>query len=219
MKILHLTDIHSKRSLIEKLANDLKEVDLVLISGDITHFGRTSETEEIISEIQKYNKSIYAVSGNCDYPEVKQFLEEHSISLDKNKIAVGDFSIMGMGGSLPCPGTTPNEFSEEVFELELLNLYKSFNGMPNNLILMVHQPPKKTKNDRIKFGLHVGSSAVKKFIEDKQPLLVLSGHIHEGRGVDEIGKTRIVNPGPFKEGNYAIIEIQNSEISVTLKKV
>lgn len=37
--------------------------------------------------------------------------------------------------------------------------------------------------------------------------------------IDKIGKTKIVNPGAFREENYCFIDIQDSEISINLKKV
>ncbi len=219
MKILHLTDIHSKKSIIEKISKELESAELILISGDITHFGREKETENIINEIKKYNKSVYAVAGNCDYPEVSKYLEGHHVSLDRKIINIDNIAIFGIGGSLPCPGATPNEFSEGIFDLELSRLYKNLQGDSKQLILLIHQPPYNTKNDRVNSGLHVGSKAVRKFIEDKQPALVLCGHIHEAKAVDTIGETKIVNPGSFRDGFYAIIEIQEKDIVVSLKNV
>ena len=37
------------------------------------------------------------------------------------------------------------------------------------------------------------------------------GHIHESQGVDTIGKTVIVNPGPFMTGNYAEVELEEGK--------
>lgn len=41
----------------------------------------------------------------------------------------------------------------------------------------------------------VGSTAVRAAIEERQPLLSLHGHIHEGRGAVKIGRTLAINPG------------------------
>lgn len=75
-------------------------------------------------------------------------------------------------------------------------------------IFLFHSPPYKTKLDRLdndgKFIDHVpldnhaGSIAIRKFIEEKQPLLTLHGHIHEstrktGEWKDKIGKTHCFN--------------------------
>jgi uncharacterized protein len=74
----------------------------------------------------------------------------------------------------------------------------------SNAIFLFHSPPYKTNLDRLandgKFvdyvplDNHAGSIAIKKFIEGKQPLLTLHGHIHEstrltGNWKEKIGKT------------------------------
>jgi Icc-related predicted phosphoesterase len=73
-------------------------------------------------------------------------------------------------------------------------------------IFLFHTPPHETKLDRVahdgkKFDgvpldLHVGSIAVRRFIENRQPLLTLHGHIHEsarltGSWRDRIGRTHM----------------------------
>ena len=50
----------------------------------------------------------------------------------------------------------------------------------------------------------------------KKPLLVVTGHIHEARGIDKIDETIIVNPGPAHMVRYAIIEL-GEKIHVKLK--
>lgn len=74
----------------------------------------------------------------------------------------------------------------------------------SNAALLFHTPPYKTKLDRAALGgrvadqvpldAHVGSIAVRKFIEVRQPLITLHGHIHEsarlsGQWMDRIGGT------------------------------
>jgi len=44
---------------------------------------------------------------------------------------------------------------------------------------------------------------------------VLCGHIHESRGEDTIGASRIVNPGPVASGHYALVEVVE-DVSVRL---
>lgn len=71
-------------------------------------------------------------------------------------------------------------------------------------IFLFHSPPYKTKLDRaalddvmidhVPADVHVGSIAIQRFIEEKQPLLTLHGHIHEssritGSWKDKIGET------------------------------
>jgi Icc-related predicted phosphoesterase len=69
-------------------------------------------------------------------------------------------------------------------------------------LFVLHSPPRDTRCDVMAGGLHVGSRAIRRFVETHQPPLVLSGHIHEsprvsGAWQDAVGRTIVVNPGQF----------------------
>ena len=49
----------------------------------------------------------------------------------------------------------------------------------------------------------VGSTAVRRIIEEYQPVLSVHGHIHESGGERKIGKTLCINPG--SEANHGIL--------------
>lgn len=73
---------------------------------------------------------------------------------------------------------------------------------PERTIFALHSPPRGTHCDMIGTDHHVGSRAIRRFVERHQPPLVLSGHIHESPRVstsfhDRIGRSVIVNPGQF----------------------
>jgi Icc-related predicted phosphoesterase len=73
---------------------------------------------------------------------------------------------------------------------------------PAETVFALHSPPRDTRCDMIGARAHVGSRAIRSFIERHQPPLVLSGHIHESPRVsssyrDAIGRTVAVNPGQF----------------------
>ena len=74
-------------------------------------------------------------------------------------------------------------------------------------VLCPHAPPYGTKCDRLRTGEHVGSAALRALIDREQPDLVLCGHIHESRAIDEIGPTTVVNPGPVASGHYALVQV------------
>ena len=73
---------------------------------------------------------------------------------------------------------------------------------PAATIYVLHSPPRDTACDVISTRQHVGSRAIRAFVETQQPRLVLSGHIHESPRVsgawrDTVGRTPVVNPGQF----------------------
>jgi Icc-related predicted phosphoesterase len=90
-------------------------------------------------------------------------------------------------------------------------------GKPEKFILVTHQPPYQTTTDKAMKLVHTGSRAIREFIERTQPVLCLCGHIHESAGTDRIGNTLIINPGPFKKGQYAFISINDQQIDIELK--
>lgn len=68
-------------------------------------------------------------------------------------------------------------------------------------VLVAHSPPWGGVLDCTASVAHAGSRALRRWIEARQPLLTLHGHLHEapdlsGRWVERIGATFCVNPGP-----------------------
>ncbi|HID32781.1 MAG TPA: hypothetical protein EYP24_05335 [bacterium (Candidatus Stahlbacteria)] len=186
MKVLALTDNHGRRITIEE-----GELDLIVISGDITQFGGYDEAREVIEPIVRLGIRLLAVPGNCDYPGVGKYLDEIRANCDGRIISVDNLTFAGLGGSNPTPCNTPNEFPEE----DLTDKLTRFSNRDIS-VLITHPPPFNTLVDRTASGGHAGSKAVRNFIESAKPNLVLCGHIHEAGGEDWIGLTRIINPGP-----------------------
>lgn len=218
-EILHFTDIHGAWFLFKEISEIINKANLIIISGDITHFGKQTEAQRVIESISKYNSNIFAVAGNCDYPEIESYLEDSNTGIHRKIVQTDDYVLAGISGSLPCPGTTPYEYSEtEVADwLTALSLQVN-NNKP--FIFVPHQPPVETLNDEVTKDKHVGSPAIRKFIQETSPILCLTGHIHEGIGVDTINDCPIVNPGPFRTGKYAqIIITGKSKIEITLKQI
>jgi Icc-related predicted phosphoesterase len=61
----------------------------------------------------------------------------------------------------------------------------------------------------------VGSTAVRKVIEQAQPLLALHGHVHESRATKMIGRTLCINPGSeYSEGvlRGALVNFKGNKI-------
>ena len=67
--------------------------------------------------------------------------------------------------------------------------------------------------------IHVGSTAVRAALERHQPLLGLHGHIHESKGVVEIGRTRAINPGSaYTEGTLlgVVVDLEPDRVRASV---
>lgn len=223
MKILAVTDIHGSTDKLRGMTRELREADLILIAGDMTNFGGAVEAAAVLGEFMNYNRQIRAVPGNCDTDEVRHYLSRQGLSLHFRSEEWGGYRLAGAGGALAGPGHTPTTFSDAEYErlLEGLSEKCEPEGAGGRELLMVaHQPPYKTKADRIMGVKHGGSRALRRFIEEHRPLLYLTGHIHEAVSADRLGDTLILNPGPFRSGRYAVIELSGGRVAdYSLKQI
>ena len=218
MIILGIADIHGDISKIGEISHEISSADVVVLIGDLTHFGGQEDTRSVIDSIRQFNSQVLAVHGNCDPPAVADYLKEEGLSIHSRSIIRDGITFVGVGGSLPCPLTTPNELSEEDFERCLNEAVSSLQpGFP--IVLVVHQPPFHTVADRANVGRHVGSRAIRSFIREHKPLLCLTGHIHEGAGMDTLEETTIVNPGPLWHGQYAYVKIVNCIDELEIREI
>lgn len=77
-----------------------------------------------------------------------------------------------------------------------------------NAVFLFHSPPYRTALDRadldgrqvdgVPLDVHVGSIAIKRFIEARQPLVTLHGHVHEsveitGKYIESLGRTHMIS--------------------------
>ncbi|MBW2366791.1 MAG: metallophosphoesterase family protein [Deltaproteobacteria bacterium] len=208
-------DVHERIDNVRKIPN-LSDAQAVLIAGDLTNVGGKAETLRILDEVGKINTCIYAQIGNMDTPAVAAVLTEKKINAHARIIDLGHgIGLMGLGFSSPTPFHTPSEVSEAQLARWLNDAYRDAEKF-SNLILMAHDPPHGTKTDRLASGKPVGNRAVRRFIEDRQPAVCLTGHIHEAKSIDRLGRTWIVNPGLFALGGYAVIRLDGDGLTVAL---
>lgn len=217
IKLLQFTDLHNSYDFIELLHEKIRLADGVIISGDLTTFGPVKNAMNVLESLKSINTNLMVIPGNCDTPEVKAYLQESGFSIDRQVMPFKGYQVAGLGGSLACPTLTPNQYTEETFQDDLMNM-KAIADPSEPFILVSHQPPYQTRSDQVSPEFHVGSKTIRAFIEKDQPLICLCGHIHEGIGKDRIGDTLIVNPGPAASGHYAEIHLEGEGVSVELKQ-
>ncbi|MEW6328368.1 MAG: metallophosphoesterase [Thermodesulfobacteriota bacterium] len=217
MRIIAFGDIHERTENIEKI-RDLSLADCVIITGDLTNVGGIDKARVVLENIRRYNSKVYAQAGNFDQRTVQNYLTELEINLHANGFLLENIGIFGVGGSNYTPFNTPIEYSEE----EIKNfIYQGHEKVKDAAlkIFVTHAPPFKTTVDVVTGGRHVGSKAVRSFIEEHQPQVCITGHIHEAAGRDTIGQTMIINPGMLKNGGYVEILTEGAEIRAELNKI
>ena len=218
MRIVSFGDVHMSLRTIDRLAPELKAADLVIISGDLTNFGGRDDAQRVLAAVRQHASAVLALSGNLDQPEVIDFLREEAVSLHGESRRIGDLGIFGCGGSNRTPFHTPTELSEEEISSLLERGHAAVADAPR-LLMVCHTPPAQTATDRVAGGQHVGSPAVRAFIEMRQPEVCITGHIHESAGADRIGRTTVVNAGAFCDGGYIVVANHPGGLVATLKRV
>ena len=200
-----LGDIHDR---YEKCASipELDGAEGFIVSGDLTNVGSFSQVSRVMHFLRNLKPVVWAQIGNMDRPEIDKWLTKENCNLHCTvRELVPKTAIFGVGGSIFTPNGTPSEFSEGDFALWLERCWDKAKNYQST-ILVSHNPPFDTLCDRLANGQHVGSTAVKEFIESEQPDLCICGHIHESRAQTKIGRTSIVNPGAFMHGYYALLK-------------
>lgn len=204
MRIIAFGDIHEYVHILPHLEVELRQADLILVTGDITRWRGRDTAAKVLQAIVTYNPNILAQVGNTDSWETHDYLTSLGINLHGQGYVLGNLGIFGVGGSNPTPFYTPMEFSEDEIATALMAGYTMVEHVPLKL-LVAHCPPYQTVVDRIHAGAHVGSTSVRQFIETYQPDICISGHIHEAPGEDRLGATHLLNPGMLAQGGYITV--------------
>ena len=215
MRIVCFGDIHMALRPIERMAPVLAGADAAILTGDLTNFGDPPDAFRVVDAVRAHCPTVWAVTGNLDMAWVIDAFRDAGISLHGEARRVGDLGIFGCGGSNITPMDTPTELEEHEIADVLERAHATVSDAPRRLMIC-HTPPYDTRLDRLVNGTPVGSPAVRRFIETHRPDVAVVGHIHEGRGIDMVGETVVVNPGAFREGGYVVIDDDGKRLHATL---
>ena len=221
MKFLVISDLHAKNDVLDKMDAQFKEADAVLFAGDFAECFKPETGADALYNLCLKHDTIFSVLGNCDSPDFVEILEEKDVSVQKSLVFHDGLAFAGSGGATIFTGKTEFEREEDDilsdFDIVLNACNESGDkSLWNKVILISHNPPKNTICDAVNPELHVGSQKFADFILENQPLAVITGHVHEGKGVEKIGNTIVINPGALMEGNYAWLEVKKSGDSWTV---
>ena len=190
MDIISITDLHGSSAGLRHIARELTAADVVLVTGDITHFGPREWAEEFMNSIPI---PAIAVNGNCDTHDVVELLDERDYGLLDSSRDIGGFSFLGLG----------------------YPFYKGFEPEKKPDVILCHVPPNGC-NDSVPGPGNIGDPNFREFIIKHRPRLVLSGHVHESPGITELENMVCVNPGPAKDRRGAVIEIDRDIVQARL---
>lgn len=215
MRILAITDVHDKRNCLERILADAGSVDVILLGGDITNFGTSKDAARLVLIATQSGVKVLAVAGNCDSPQIENHLVELGVSIHGRGVLVGDVGFQGVS-AMPPWCNEMYQFTEEQIAHFLETGREQLAGAKHRIVLS-HFPPRGERVDCTYHGNHVGSTSLRAFIQSAQPELVFCGHIHEGRGIESLGQTTVVNCGPGAAGCYALAEI-GQQLTVELRE-
>jgi uncharacterized protein len=213
MRLLCLSDIHGEAAGLKDLLPLLASVDVVAIAGDVTHLGGSAEAREILAPLLSSTVRCLAVAGNMDRDGARAFLSEQGIDIHCGGVIVDGVGFQGLGGGTPSPFHSPWEIAPEAAERCLASGAAAIRGAGFK-VLVSHAPPHGTRLDRTLTLLHAGSGPVRDFILSGTVGLCVCGHIHEASGEETLGGIPCLNVGPFKDGHYALVDIQAGRASI-----
>lgn len=187
-KILAAGDFHGDSSVTKKLAEkaEKEDVDLVILTGDITS---PIKTKNLLKPFIDKKKRVVFVPGNWDSTETMDLLSHlYGVkNIGEHYAKYDNVGIFGIG--------SPDWQMELDDEIAFNKLKKDFNHIKDleKKIMISHLHAAGTKSE---FSGVPGSPALRRAIEEFQPDIFISGHIHEAEGVREkIGHTRVYNVG------------------------
>jgi len=206
LNIIVIADVHSSREAYEKTVKKARETnaDAICVCGDLTHFGTVKEAEEYLAILTQSQAFVFFVPGNLDSPSIVNAKVKGATCIHATCKNVKDYSFIGLGAL---------HRAFEVPEDKIMQwLHKGSSECPQKVhtVIVSHVPPWDTTVDVAFIGGHAGSRNFSRFITDTKPVAVFCGHIHEGRGIDHISNTVIVNPGPARKGYYASVKLDTS---------
>jgi predicted phosphohydrolase len=188
MRIVLISDTHNRHDGIQ-----LPEGDILIHSGDFS--GRGLE-REVIDFLHWFGKQPHRhkvlIAGNHD------FLAEKNPGLFASLIPEGVTYLNDSGAvieGLKIWGSPIQPwFYDWAFNRQRgADIARHWELIPADTdILVTHGPPFGIL-DKVENGPHVGCEELLKKIESVQPRLHVFGHIHEGHGELQVGKTKFVN--------------------------
>jgi hypothetical protein len=209
MNILAFSDFHANPRVAKRASQIVSEKgpDVVMVAGDIGQ-GDREKAVAILQMLSAYESRVFFVPGNIDDPELANLSSTDRIfNLHGRSVDFEGVSFVGLGGAPVGPFDTPFEYDEA--QAGVLLREAVADSKFHRWVLLSHSPPRNCKLDLAWIGSHIGSTAVSEIIEEKNPIAVISGHVHEAAGLDDLHGVPLVNVGSALHGSFAAVTIDD----------
>jgi uncharacterized protein len=194
MKVLFFVDTHGSSGSMHRLNEKSKDADILVCAGDFTIF--ENDMSIILRELNNIGKPVLLIHGNHETSssvmmECEQLKNLHFIH--RNYYISEDVIFYGFGGGGFSIRDESFKRESELFASELKKTSEK-DGKKYRIVLVTHAPPYGTRLDDL--GESVGNRDIREFIQRHQPIVAVSGHIHENSGAEDIiDSTKVLNPG------------------------
>jgi Icc-related predicted phosphoesterase len=182
----------------------------------------TEYLQQFLLALADTQKIVYAVPGNNDAPESTYFKTIYNYAhiypnlkpAHETMQREDQFMVAGFGGDMTVSDDNRElvlQYSRTWVEFALRRL----EYFPGEKFLLLHSPPVSRLD--LSDGEHCGVLFINELIERVSPTLVMCGRAKKGQGTVKMGPAVVVNPGPFFEGHYAVIDYPS--LNVQFKNV
>ncbi|MFL5627752.1 MAG: metallophosphoesterase [Ktedonobacteraceae bacterium] len=182
---------------------------------------RVGEWVELAEErIGKSGVQFYMMPGNDDDTGIDAIIARSTFVINPvgKVINLDEYhEMISFDYANPTPWHTPREWSEEEYYERIKASARQLKQV-QRAVFMIHVPPydsgldtapelDKDMRPRVTMGdvlrIPVGSTGVRRAIQELQPLVSIHGHVHEAPGQGKIGRTTCFNAG--SEANQGIL--------------
>ena len=232
-KLIHSAGLYfyeTNEEEMRKLKEDHEMLEALFVKLMV---GRIEEWVNIADEkLRGTQVQCFMQPGNDDRYEIDDALKRSQRIIDPEGTVqqIGSHEMISTGHANITPWHCPRDLEEAELESLVRDMAAKLTK-PSNALFCIHVPPYKSLLDIAPIldkdlkprmdaaggfeNAPVGSTAVRKVIEEYQPLMGLHGHIHESRGASKIGRTLCVNPGSeYGEGilRGVVIDLEEERV-------
>jgi uncharacterized protein len=211
-----------------KAAGTLDDLFLELMQARLAEWLNLAD-----ERLRPLGKRVMFMLGNDDPPALAKLLDTAPWGENDEGRVIwldDDHEMISWGFSNPTPWDSYREQSEPDLKTSLQKMAVGL-AHPERAVVNAHVPPYDTQLDeapvldanhqvqqvlgQVKMA-PVGSTAVREFLLETQPLLGLHGHIHEASGIRRLGRTIAINPGSdYSSGtlNGTLVTLEKDKVS------